>query len=105
MWGDKEYRKQDVGDSFRSREDWQDAGQCRDCFQPAFNYRPRSSVQYIMALGRKDASGQPMRFEQLRAEAKACSKPRLKAIYQQVADELMTAIAKLEPYEDKAQFP
>jgi len=31
--------------------DWQDAGQCRDCFLPAFNYRPKSSVQYIMALG------------------------------------------------------
>ena len=31
--------------------DWQDSGQCRDCFQPAFNYRPRSSVQYIMSLG------------------------------------------------------
>jgi hypothetical protein len=43
--------------------DWQDAGQCRDCFQPAFNYRPKSSVQYIMALGRKDPSGKPMRFE------------------------------------------
>ncbi len=43
--------------------DWQDAGQCRDCFQPAFNYRPKSSVQYIMALGRRDAKGEPMRFE------------------------------------------
>jgi 1-acyl-sn-glycerol-3-phosphate acyltransferase len=49
--------------------------------------------------------GQPMLFKQLRAEAKTCSKPRLKEIYQQVADELMAAIAKLEPYEDKAQFP
>ena len=49
--------------------------------------------------------GEPMRFEQLRAEAKVCSKVRLKAIYQQVADELMAAIAKVEPFEDKAQFP
>jgi len=31
-------------------EEWLDSGQCRDCFQPAFNHRPRSSVQYIMAL-------------------------------------------------------
>ncbi|HWI60116.1 MAG TPA: lysophospholipid acyltransferase family protein [Bacillota bacterium] len=49
--------------------------------------------------------GQPMYFEQLRAEAKVCSKPRLKEIYQQVADEIMAAIAKLEPYEDKERFP
>jgi 1-acyl-sn-glycerol-3-phosphate acyltransferase len=44
--------------------------------------------------------GEPMRFEKLRAEAKACSKPRLKEIYQEVADEIMTAIAKLEPKAD-----
>jgi 1-acyl-sn-glycerol-3-phosphate acyltransferase len=49
--------------------------------------------------------GQPMRFEQLRAEAKVCSKPRLKEIYQQVADDIMAAIAGLGPYEDKAEFP
>ena len=49
--------------------------------------------------------GKPMGFEQLRAEAKVCSKQRLKGIYQQVADELMAAIAKLQPYEDKAEFP
>ena len=49
--------------------------------------------------------GQPMLFEELRAEAKVCSKPRLKQIYQQVADELMAAIAKLEPCEDKTHFP
>lgn len=41
--------------------------------------------------------GQPMKFEQLRTEAKVCPKPRLKQIYQQVADEIMAAIAKLEP--------
>lgn len=49
--------------------------------------------------------GRPLQFEQLRAEAQSCSKERLKAIYQQVADEIMVAIAKLEPYEDKENFP
>jgi len=49
--------------------------------------------------------GQPMHFEQLRAEAKNCSKQRLKEIYQQVAGEIMAAIAKLEPCEDKTTFP
>ncbi|MDB6125033.1 MAG: Phospholipid/glycerol acyltransferase [Pedosphaera sp.] len=44
--------------------------------------------------------GEPMQFEQLRAEAKVCSKPRLKEIYQQVADEIMAAIGKLEPRRD-----
>ena len=42
--------------------DWQDAGQCRDCFQSSFNYRPKNSVQYMMALGRDDGQGGPFRF-------------------------------------------
>ena len=42
--------------------DWQDAGQCRDCFQPSFNYRPRSSVQYILSLGRDGAEDEADRF-------------------------------------------
>jgi 1-acyl-sn-glycerol-3-phosphate acyltransferase len=49
--------------------------------------------------------GKPMMFEKLRAEAKSCSKARLKEIYQEVADEIMTAIAKLEPCADKETFP
>jgi len=44
--------------------------------------------------------GRPMNFETLRAEAKTCSKPRLKEIYQEIADEIMAAIAKLEPKAD-----
>jgi len=44
--------------------------------------------------------GRPLNFEKLRAEAKDCSKGRLKEIYQQIADEIMAAIAKLEPKED-----
>jgi hypothetical protein len=41
-----------------------------------------------------------MNFEKLRAEAKDCSKARLKEIYQKIADEIMAAIAKLEPKKD-----
>jgi 1-acyl-sn-glycerol-3-phosphate acyltransferase len=40
--------------------------------------------------------GAPMRFEKLRAEAKDCSKDRLKQIYQEIADEIMSAIAALK---------
>lgn len=44
--------------------------------------------------------GEPMRFEKLRAEAKVCDKARLKEIYQEIADEIMAAISKLEPKAD-----
>ena len=44
--------------------------------------------------------GVPLRFENLRAEAEHCSRERLKEIYQQIADEIMAAIAKLEAIED-----
>jgi hypothetical protein len=30
--------------------DWLDAGQCRDCFLPSFNYRPGGSGQYALAI-------------------------------------------------------
>jgi len=48
--------------------------------------------------------GRPMHFKELRAEAKTCSKPRLKQIYQEVADEIMAEIGKLGPYEDVDKF-
>ena len=44
--------------------------------------------------------GEPLHFEELRAEAKNCPKPRLKEIYQQIADEIMAAVAKLEAKQD-----
>lgn len=40
--------------------------------------------------------GEPMDFAALRRESTECSKERLKAIYQEVADEIMRAIACLE---------
>jgi 1-acyl-sn-glycerol-3-phosphate acyltransferase len=49
--------------------------------------------------------GEPMRFERLRTEAKTASKTRVKEIYQEVADEILRAVARLEPCEDKATFP
>jgi hypothetical protein len=42
--------------------DWKDSGQCRDCFLPAFNYRPRSSVQYMLALSNFQSGASPLRF-------------------------------------------
>jgi hypothetical protein len=44
-----------------SGSDLLDAGQCRDCRQPAFNYRPGGSAQYIAAIGGFDGSGAPPR--------------------------------------------
>jgi 1-acyl-sn-glycerol-3-phosphate acyltransferase len=49
--------------------------------------------------------GKPLRFEALRAEAQSCGKARLREIYQQVTDEIMAAIARLQPFEDKETFP
>ena len=44
---------------------------------------------------------EPLHFRELRAEARECSKGRLREIYQQIADEIMAAIAKLEPKRDE----
>lgn len=60
---------------------------------------PRPRHRVIVKYGR------PMYFEKFRAEAATCSKPRLKEIYQQVADEIMHAIAALGPYQDTSEFP
>jgi 1-acyl-sn-glycerol-3-phosphate acyltransferase len=49
--------------------------------------------------------GKPMNFAALRAEAKTCSKARLKEIYQEVATQIMAEIAKLQPCTDKERFP
>jgi hypothetical protein len=43
-------------------QEWQDCGQCRDCFLPAFNYRPKSSTQYALAISNFDDPAAPRRF-------------------------------------------
>jgi hypothetical protein len=43
-------------------EDWKDCGQCRDCFNPAFNYRPANATQYALALRNFDGGGEPLAF-------------------------------------------
>jgi hypothetical protein len=45
-----------------SLEDWLDSGQCRDCFLPAFNYRPKGSAQYGLAIANFDDPEEPSRF-------------------------------------------
>lgn len=43
-------------------EDWKDCGQCRDCFIPAFNFRPGESAQYALAITNFDDPTEPLRF-------------------------------------------
>ena len=49
--------------------------------------------------------GPPLTFRSLREEAKHCSKHRLKELYQQASDEVMSAIRDMEPILDKMNFP
>jgi 1-acyl-sn-glycerol-3-phosphate acyltransferase len=49
--------------------------------------------------------GQPLYFQALRAEAQICSKTRLKEIYQQVADQILSVISNLQPCQDIEHFP
>jgi len=44
--------------------------------------------------------GPPLDFKAAREEAKACSKHRLKELYQEVAEQIMAEITKLEPRQD-----
>jgi hypothetical protein len=43
--------------------DWVDAGQAPGMFQPAFNFRPRSSVQYMLAIRDFSDPDAPRRFD------------------------------------------
>ena len=43
-------------------DDYLNAGQCNDCFLPAFNYRPLGAVQYIMAMTDFSDPANPQRF-------------------------------------------
>ena len=67
----KKFTEQAVVD--RGRDGWKvvphfslldrlDAGQCRDCFSPAFNYVPGGSAQYGMALTKFNDDGTKHRF-------------------------------------------
>ncbi len=43
-------------------QEWLDAGQARDVYLPAFNYRPRKSAQYGLALQNHQDPENPLRF-------------------------------------------
>ena len=40
-------------------EEWGDCGQCIDCFNPSYGYRPGGSVQYLLARGNFDDPAEP----------------------------------------------
>jgi hypothetical protein len=60
-----------------SAEDWKDCGQCRDCFNPAFHYRPDGAAQYALARGRSGDQGQPrhLRFGFVGSSASHSARP------------------------------
>jgi hypothetical protein len=39
--------------------DWEDCGQCTDCYLPAYQYRPGGAVQYILAKGDFENPAEP----------------------------------------------
>lgn len=46
-------------------EEWLDCGQCRNCFNPAFQFRPRGSIQYASAIANEkepEEDGDPLRY-------------------------------------------
>tara|TARA_Y100001960_G_scaffold7746_1_gene7593 strand:- start:15369 stop:17600 length:2232 start_codon:yes stop_codon:yes gene_type:complete len=53
-------RQQIVSDT--TMEEWLNAGQCTDCFLPAYNYRPKGSVQYSLAKTNFDNPNQPKNY-------------------------------------------
>lgn len=59
------YARVPIGGHLLFREEaaaaWRDAGQCRNCFLPAFDYRDRGSAQYRLAVRQFAATGEPIR--------------------------------------------
>lgn len=43
-------------------EDWGGCGQCLDCFNPSFNYRPGGSAQFVLATTDFTDPGNPKRY-------------------------------------------
>ncbi|MBD62880.1 MAG: hypothetical protein CMD68_02235 [Gammaproteobacteria bacterium] len=44
-------------------EEWLNCDQCKDCFKPAFNYRPKQSAQYALAISNfEDSEDSPKRY-------------------------------------------
>ena len=45
-------------------EEWLNCDQCTDCFKPAFNYRPKQSAQYALAISNFEESvNSPQRYK------------------------------------------
>ncbi len=53
-------RQQIIPDT--TMEEWLNAGQCTDCFLPAYNYRPKGSVQYSLAKTNFDNPDVPKNY-------------------------------------------
>jgi hypothetical protein len=80
-------------------EDWKECGQCRDCFLPAYNYRPGGAAQYMLAKGDFSDPARPSHMQLGFIAASDNHSARPGTGYKQVARRKMTEAAGPESAE------
>ena len=83
--------------------DWGNCGQCTDCFNPSYQYRPGGSVQYMLARGNFDDPESPRHHTLGFMASSDNHSARPGTGYKEVARRKMTE-ARGAPTEDLRQF-
>lgn len=73
-----------------TNDDWGECGQIQDAFLPAYNYRPRQSAQYALALGNDEGDTTDQRFRWGLIGASDTHRSRPGTGYREFARQLMT---------------
>ncbi len=73
-----------------TNDDWGECGQLEDAFLPAYNYRPRQSAQYALALGNDPENATPQRLRWGLIGASDTHRSRPGTGYREFARQLMS---------------